>query len=105
VAHLNELWEMDPVEPKRTNQQPPRPKGHPRLRMRQLVFDSAQDGVGPTVVHRILDKEGYPTSYQTVLGLDEGRRRRGGSVATGRDRTPYFPGPNIGDPYEGGPTP
>jgi hypothetical protein len=59
--------------------------------MRQLVFDSAQDGVGPTVVHRILDKEGYPTSYQTVLGWMKEDAAVGVLSQPGGDRTRTSP--------------
>jgi hypothetical protein len=71
----------------------------PRIRMRQLVFDAGPKGVGPGPVHKILEAEGYDTVYQTVVGWMKDDAEAGILDQPAGDRTPYFPGPSIGDPY------
>jgi S-DNA-T family DNA segregation ATPase FtsK/SpoIIIE len=71
----------------------------PRQRMRQLIADSARKGTGPGPIHTILQSEGYPTSYPTVVDWLKKDLASGIVAQPQGDRTPYFPGPNMGDPY------
>lgn len=72
----------------------------PRRRMHQLMFDAGPKGVGPGPIHNILKNEGYDTAYQTLLGWMKADAAAGILAQPGGDKTPYFPGPKIGDPYK-----
>lgn len=75
-----------------------KPKPHPRRRMRQIVWDAGDTGVGPTAVHKQLDAEGYATTYQTVVGWMKGDAANG-VLTQERDRAPYTRGPRMLDPH------
>lgn len=71
----------------------------PRQRMRQLVHDAGEQGTGPGEVHRTLRAEGHPTSYQTVVTWMRADAAADLLVQPSGDKTPYYPGPRLGDPY------
>jgi hypothetical protein len=75
-----------------------RRKPLPRARMRQLVWDSST-GIGPTAVHKILEAEGYGTTYPTVNGWMKADAAAGILDQAG-DREPYTRGPKMTNPYE-----
>lgn len=74
-------------------------KPHPRRRMRQLVWDSGDTGVGPTSVRETLQGEGYETTQQTVNGWMK-EDAAAGILRQDRNRAPYTRGPQMVDPYE-----
>ncbi|MDG4792036.1 hypothetical protein O7626_40180 [Micromonospora sp. WMMD1102] len=74
----------------------------PRIRMRQLVWDAGEAGVGPTAVHRQLEAEGYATTYQTVNGwMKDDARPEVGILFQAGQREPYTRGPRMTDPHKG----
>lgn len=77
-----------------------RRKPLPRQRMHQLVWDAGEDGIGPTAVHKVLEQEGYETTYQTVNGWMRDDARDGILFQAG-NRAPYLRGPKLTNPYEG----
>lgn len=77
-----------------------RRKPMPRIRMRQLVWDSGEHGIGPTAVHEKLKTDGYGTTYQTVNGWMKDDTKAGLLDQAG-DRAPYTRGPKMTDPYAG----
>jgi len=74
-------------------------KPHPRRRMRQLVWDAGDGGVGPTAVRETLQAEGYETTQQTVNGWMK-EDAAAGILRQERNRAPYTRGPEMVDPYE-----
>jgi hypothetical protein len=73
----------------------------PRIRMRQLVWDAGDAGVGPTAVHKQLEAEGYATTYQTVNGwMKADARDEVGILFQAGDRAPYTRGPRMTNPHE-----
>lgn len=70
----------------------------PKARMRQLVWDAGDAGIGPTAVHKALESEGYGTTYQTVNGWMKSDAQAGILDQAG-DRAPYTRGPKMTDPY------
>jgi S-DNA-T family DNA segregation ATPase FtsK/SpoIIIE len=74
----------------------------PRIRMRQLVWDAGEAGIGPTAVHKQLEAEGYATTYQTVNGwMKDDARPEVGILFQAGQREPYTRGPRMANPYEG----
>ncbi|MFF0822435.1 hypothetical protein ACFYUR_18895 [Micromonospora haikouensis] len=76
-----------------------KPKPHPRRRMRQIVWDAADAGIGPTAVHKQLEAEGYATTYPTVNGWMKDDAANG-ILNQDRDRAPYTRGEKMANPYE-----
>ncbi|MEU8334779.1 hypothetical protein [Micromonospora tulbaghiae] len=76
-----------------------KPKPHPRRRVRQIVWDAGNAGVGPTAVHKQLEAEGYTTTYPTVNGWMKDDAAAG-VMHQGRARDPYTRGPQMVDPHE-----
>lgn len=87
------------AEPVRPGQEEPKPRPHPRRRMRQLVWDAGDAGIGPTAVHTQLDAEDYDTTYPTVNGWMKDDAAAG-ILHQERNRAPYTRGPKMLDPYE-----
>ncbi|MBM0237138.1 hypothetical protein JNW88_08230 [Micromonospora sp. ATA32] len=87
------------AEPVRPNQEAAKPKPQPRRRMRQLVWDAGDTGVGPTAVHKQLEAEDYATTYQTVNGWMK-RDAATGILAQDGERAPYTRGPQMLNPHE-----
>jgi hypothetical protein len=77
-----------------------KPKPHPRKRMHQIVWDAGNAGIGPTAVHKVLEGEGYGTTYQTVNGWMKDDARDGILNQDGA-RAPYTRGPKMTDPHAG----
>lgn len=75
------------------------PKPAPRRRVRQIVWDAADAGIGPTAVHKQLEAEGYATTYQTVNGWMKDDKATE-VMRQERDRAPYTRGPKMLDPHE-----
>ncbi|MFG1659106.1 hypothetical protein ACGFIY_21495 [Micromonospora chersina] len=76
-----------------------KPKPHPRRRMRQIVWDAGEPGIGPTAVHKQLDAEGYATTYPTVNGWMKDDAAAG-ILHQERERAPYTRGPKMLNPHE-----
>jgi S-DNA-T family DNA segregation ATPase FtsK/SpoIIIE len=78
----------------------PQNKPHPRRRTLQIVIEHAgKGGILPGAVTDQLAKEGYSTDRATVSGWLKRFRASGKVVQPEGERTPYLPGPDIGDPY------
>ncbi|NIL57096.1 hypothetical protein [Salinispora arenicola] len=74
-------------------------KPYPRRRVRQLVWDAGDTGIGPTAVHKQLEAEGYVTTYPTVNGwMKEDAASE--VMRQERDRAPYTRGPRMANPHE-----
>jgi S-DNA-T family DNA segregation ATPase FtsK/SpoIIIE len=74
---------------------------HPRTRMRQLVWDARDSGgIGPTEVQRRLQEEGYSTVYATAAEWMRTDLAADILSQPGGHKTPYFPGPKMGNPYQ-----
>ncbi|MGS2615126.1 hypothetical protein ACVCAH_11465 [Micromonospora sp. LZ34] len=76
-----------------------KPKPHPKRRMRQIVWDARDAGIGPTAVHKQLEAEGYATTYQTVNGWMK-KDAANGILAQDGDRAPYTRGQQMLNPHE-----
>lgn len=76
-----------------------KPKPHPRRRMRQIVWDAGDTGIGPTAVHQQLQVEGYVTTYPTVNGWmkDDAAAE---ILHQERERAPYRRGSKMLNPHE-----
>lgn len=77
-----------------------KPKPHPRLRMRQLVWDANDKGVLPGPIHEALKAEGYGTAYQTVRDWMGDDAKAGVLDQPGGKKTPYIRGPKMTNPHE-----
>lgn len=76
-----------------------KPKPHPRRRMRQIVWDAGDTGIGPTAVHQQLQAEGYVTTYPTVNGWMKDDAAAG-ILHQERERAPYRRGSKMLNPHE-----
>lgn len=79
----------------------PQGKQHPKRRTLQIVAEQAdKGGIGPSKITEILAAEGYGTDRATVQGWLQ-KFKANGKVTQDQPRDPWFPGPDIGDPYAG----
>ncbi|MFJ8690256.1 ATP-binding protein [Micromonospora wenchangensis] len=91
-----ESW-LNPGTP--TTDDAGKPKPHPRRRVRQIVWDAGDSGIGPTAAHKQLEAEGYATTYPTVNGWMKDDAASG-ILRQERDRAPYTRGEKMINPHE-----
>jgi len=102
LPSLNALWASPAEEPVRPKDQAPaaaprRPAVPPRRRVQQLIAAAADTGIGPGDIHAALKAEGYPTSLTTVNNWLREWAAQGIVVQPAGERTPWFPGPQMGE--------
>jgi hypothetical protein len=101
VEKLNALLALPAFERARQDAPAPAPAARrqrpPRVRVQQLIAAAAADGIGPSEIHAALAREGYPTSLTTVNNWLREWSAKGIVVQPGGERTPWFPGPQMGE--------
>lgn len=79
---------------------PPANRPHPKRRTLQIVLEQAdRGGIGAAEIAAQLATEGYQTDRATVHDWLRKFKATGRVSQPGGQRTPYLPGPKMGDPF------